>query len=239
MKKGKILWGVLFILGAICLLFSQTDFMRGLNINIWNILWTIILVCILIKNIVRLNYFGIFLPLAILFVIYDEHLGITPVAPFTVFGAAILLSIGCNMIFPKKEFPHCFPNGHFNTNGNVSFDEVIDADTSEYIRQEVNFGSCVKYVNSENFKNGDFECNFGSMKIYFTNTIMRNSQATVAIENNFGSTQIYVPANWAVVNQIHSVFGNVEKKGFHQPDGTQTLYLTGECNFGSIEIFYI
>ena len=239
MKKERILWGVLFILGAICLLFSHTDFMHGLQINVWNLLWTIILLAILIKSIVRLNYFGIFFPLAFLCVIYKEPLGITQIAPFTLFGAAILLSIGCNMLFPKKKYHGCCNDKHFHSGEHVSFDEVIDMDTNEYIRQEVNFGSCVKYINSDNFKGGRFECSFGAMKLYFTNTIMQDSQATVTIENSFGGTEIYVPKNWIVINQIHSVFGGVEEKGVHQPDGTHTLYLTGECNFGGIEIVYI
>lgn len=238
MKKERNLWGVLFILGAICLLFSQTDFMKGLQINVWNVLWTIILVAILIKSIFRLNYFGIFFPIAILCVIYHEPLGLTSIGPMTFFGAAILLSIGCNMIFPNKNHRICCNGGHFHS-GDVSFDEVVDTDINEYVRQEVNFGSCVKYVNSDNFKGGRFECNFGAMKIYFTNAIMQDTQATVTIENNFGGTEIYVPKNWTVVNQIHSVFGGVDEKGAHQPDGAHTLYLTGECNFGGVEIIYI
>lgn len=238
MKKERILWGILFILGAFCLLFSKTDFMQGLHINIWNLLWTIILISIFIKSVFRLNYFGIFFPIAFLCVIYHEPLGLTDIGPMTFFGAAILLSIGCNMIFPRREHRIGCNGGHYNSN-DVSFDEVIDMDTNEYVRQEVNFGSCVKYVNSDKFKGGRFECSFGAMKIYFTNTIMQDSQATVTIENSFGGTEIYVPKNWVVVNQIHSVFGGIEEKGVHQPDGTQTLYLTGECNFGGIEIIYI
>ena len=239
MKKERILWGVLFILGAICLLFSHTDFMHGLQINVWNLLWTIILLAILIKSIVRLNYFGIFFPLALLCIIYKEPLGITQIGPFTFFGAAILLSIGCNMLFPRKDHHIYWNRGQFNSEGEVNFDEVVDTDTNEYIRQEINFGSCVKYVNSENFRGGNFECNFGALKIYFTNTIMQDSQATVSIENNFAGTEIYVPKNWHVVNQIRSAFGGVDEKGVSQPDGVHTLYLIGECNFGGIDIIYI
>ena len=58
-------------------------------------------------------------------------------------------------------------------------------------------------------------------------------------ENNFAGTEIYVPKNWHVVNQIHSAFGGVDEKGVSQPDGIHTLYLTGECNFGGIDIIYI
>ena len=239
MKKERILWGLLFILGAMCLLFSHTDFMQGLRINVWNLLWTIILLSILIKSIVRLNYFGIFFPLAFLCIIYKEPLGIAQIGHFTFFGAAILLSIGCNMLFPRKENHIHWHHGQFNSEGEVNFDEVTHTDTNEYIRQEVNFGSCVKYVNSENFRGGSFECNFGALKIYFTNTIIQDSQATVSIENNFAGTEIYVPKNWHVVNQIRSAFGGVDEKGVSQPDGVHTLYLIGECNFGGIDIIYI
>lgn len=239
MKKERNLWGAFFILGAICLLFSQTDFMRGLQINVWNMLWTVVLVAIFIKSIFQLNYFGIFVPFAFLYTIYDEPLGLIEVAPLTLFGAAILLSIGCNMIFPQKGHRIGCHGGHFHSDDEVCFDDVIDNDSNEYVRQEVNFGSCIKYVNSDNFKGGRFECNFGAMKIYFTNAIMQDTQATVIIDNNFGGTEIYVPKEWTVVNQIKSTFGGVDEKGIRQPDGVHTLYLTGDCNFGGIDIIYI
>lgn len=238
MKKERIFWGLFFILGAVFLLFSQTEFMKGLQISIWNIIWTVFLVLILIKSVAKQNYFGIFFPLALLCVIYDEQLGITGIAPWTIFSAAILLSIGCGMIFPKK-WKDSEHHGHWNTEESVTFDEIVDNDSNEQVRQEVNFGSCIKYINSDNFKSASFECNFGAMKIYFSNAIIQGTQATVFLENNFGGIELYIPKEWTVVNQIHSTFGGVDEKGLHQPNGTHTLYLHGECNFAGITINYI
>lgn len=236
MKKERIFWGVFFILGAIFLLFSQTSFMKGLELNLWNIIWTILLVAIMVKSIARRRFFGIFLPLAFLIIIYDDPLGID-VASWTIIGAAVLLSIGCDIIFPHKWRDEW--HNHCQSSGSVAFDEVVDTDCNEQVRQEVHFGSSIKYVNSDNFRGGHFECSFGSMKVYLTNAIMQEPQVTIFVENCFGGVELYVPREWTVVTHLESAFGGVEERGCRQPDGIHTLYIQGENSFGGITIIYI
>ena len=103
MKTENIFEGVLFIFGAVCLLLSHTDFMQGLQINVWSIIRNIILVAIIIKSIKSLDFFGIFFPISILCVIYHEPLGLTAISPMAFLGTSILLRIGCDMIFSNKE----------------------------------------------------------------------------------------------------------------------------------------
>ncbi len=237
MKKQRLLLGFFFIFAAIFLILSQTELMKGFPINIWNIIVTIFMVAILLDNIPKLNYGGIFLPLAVLCIIYDEFLGIHEISVFTYLCAAILLSIGCGIVFPRRN--RWRNHMHMESEIETNFDAVVDTDNSEYIRKEVNFGSCVKYINSSTFKSGRFECNFGGMKLYFTNAKMQDLQAVVFIETNFGGTEIYVPKEWTVINEVRCAFGGVNEKGIHQPDGVHTLYLQGECNFGGLDIIYI
>ena len=239
MKKERVLWGILFILGAIFLLLSRTEFMQNLEVNIWTIFWTITLIIIMIKSIFNLNFFGIFIPIPFLYELYDEMLYIEDFGFWTLFFATLLLSIGCNILFPKKWKVYNSPV-QWNAGKNVSYDETFKNHNNEYVSHEVNFSSCIKYVDSDCFKSGRFESNFGSLKVYFNNTVMLEPQATAFVASSFGSLELYIPKEWIVVNQIKSpIFGEVREKGYCAQSATNTLFLKGECNFGKIDIFYI
>ncbi|MBE5853677.1 MAG: hypothetical protein E7299_12150 [Lachnospiraceae bacterium] len=245
MKKERIFWGILFILGAVFLLVSQTGPFKGFNIGAWDVIWTVILVIIFLKSLIRLHYFPMFFSLAFLGIIHAEVLGLTAIVPWIILGAALLLSIGCHIIFPSRkcdnvEFVNFASSNCSNTcESEVNFGATNHKDDNDFIRQEVNFSSCVKYVTSTVFKGAQLECNFGAMKIYFNDAQMQDNTACVFIENNFGGTEIFVPSTWRVENQIASVFGGVNQKGVCNHDGVHTLYLKGENNFGGITIFYI
>ena len=240
MKKERLLWGLFFIFAAIFLLVAQTDFFKSLNIGFWTTIITVLLISIIIKCILNKNYIGTFFPLAFIGIIYDTPLGITNFTPWPLLGTATLLTIGCHMIFPKKKYANDWNNtAGYKSSKNVSFNENIDNNYDEHISQEVNFGSCVKYINSTSFKTGRFQCNFGSLKIYFNNSIMNVPQSSLNIDNNFAGMEIYVPKEWTVSDHITNTLGGVTEKGIHQPDGNFTLYLYGENNFGGIDIIYI
>ena len=100
--KKKIFWGIILVLAAVFLLVSQMGLIPELNIGFWTIVWTIVSAAILINGIAKFQFSGIFFGLAFLGIIYDEPLGISAITPWPILGAALLLSIGCNMLFPKR-----------------------------------------------------------------------------------------------------------------------------------------
>lgn len=234
MKKERIFWGVFLILGAIFIIAGKLGFMQ--SVSAWSLVWTILFAAALIKSLLHTNFVGIFLSLALLGIVYAEQLQIQAITPWPVLGAAVLLGIGCSMIFPKKKW-----NKYFHCN-NMSFNgenKIINEADGSNCRCTVSFGSSVKYINSDAFETGEFETSFGGMKVYFDNAIMKGSEAHINIQNSFGGIDLYVPRTWKVINRVESCFGGVDEKGRCEWDGVHSLYMNGDNSFGGITIYYV
>lgn len=231
MKKERIFWGVYLILGAVFILAVKLGLMQG--IGIWSLIFTLVFAAVLIKSLMKLNFFGIFLTLALLAIVYAEPLQIQAITPWPVLCAGLCLGIGFSLLFPKKYRKH--GGRHTQMSGN----RVINEPDGDVCSCSVNFGSSIKYINSNAFEQAHLENNFGSLKVYFDNAIMKNTSAQVCIDNNFGGIELYVPKTWSVNCQITNNLAGVDEKGHAQPDGVHVLYLYGENSFGGITVIYI
>ena len=99
-RTNKIFWGVFLVLAAVFLIVSQMGLVEG--VGVLSILFAIFWAAQLIAGIVKLSFGRILFSLAFLAIIFDEQLGIEAITPWTVLGAALLGTIGLNMIFRKK-----------------------------------------------------------------------------------------------------------------------------------------
>lgn len=232
MKNERLFWGILFILGGIFLIVSKLGFLS--DINAFSLLVSVFLVAIIIKSIMKLNFAGILFPLAFLGIIYDDVLGITSITPWTLLFAALLGTIGLSMIF------HKYTSG-FHKKYSMKFDEYekIDIEDESHVRQETNFGSSIKYVNSNKFVQADLECNFGAMKVYFDNAVMEGESAIVNLEASFSGVEIYVPRSWRVEERTDVAFGGIDYKNRNDSVTEKTLILVGDISFSGVEIIYI
>lgn len=195
-----------------------------------------------------MNFFGIFLSLAFFVIIYAEPLdtvipwpetfSLQAITPWPVLGAAVLLSVGCMLIFPKKnaENWHVDKGVHFVENGE---ERIINEADESSCSCSVSFGNTIKYINSDAFESADFKVSFGGLKVFFDNAVMKGTEAYVFLDNKFGGTELYVPKEWTVINQVNNAFAGVDEKGRSCPDGAHNLYLRGSNNFGGITIIYI
>lgn len=236
-KKRNIFWGVFFILGAVFILAAKLGFMQ--DVGVWSLIWTVLFAALLVRSLYRIDFFGIFFSVAFLGILYAEPLGITAITPWPILGAALLLGIGCKMIFPQKK--RFRDRVHFRIKGNpdVTPEKVINGQDGAQVSHQVSFGSAVKYINSENFESASFECSFGYLKVYFDNAVMQSSSASVHLENSFGAMELYIPKSWMVENQMENAFAGTDEEGKAEPDGLHTLYLYGDNSFGGITIIYI
>ena len=238
MKKERIFWGVFLILGAVFILAAKLGFMQG--IGVWSLIWTVLFAAILIKSLIKLNFFGMFISVAFLAIIYAEPLRIEAITPWPVLGAAVLLGIGFAMIFPKKHFTK-FKNTSFQFEGDhvEGREKIINEADGASCGCSVHFGSAIKYINSDSFESASFEASFGGLKVYFDNAVMKGAEAHVYLENSFAGTELYIPKSWRVVESVSNSFAGIDEKGHAQPDGLHTLYLHGDNSFGGITIIYI
>ncbi len=232
MKKERIFWGALFILAGIFLIISKLGFFP--DVNIFSLLLTVFLVVIIVKSVLRLNFSGILFPMAFICIIYDKELGITAITPWTVLMAALFGSIGLSMIFHK----HVKWGNYNHECENYEFEKINIEDESN-VRFKNSFGASIKYINTDKFEQGYFECSFGAMKLYFDNVDMSNKSAIVRIDASFSGIELYIPKTWSVQDKTNVFLGSVSEKNRNNQITTNSLTLVGDISFSGVEIIYI
>lgn len=232
MKKDRIFWGFILILGGIFLIINKLGYFP--DVNAFSLLLTVFLVVVIVKSLFTLNFSGILFPIAFICIIYDKQLGITKITPWTVLLAAALGSIGLSMIFHKHtkmvNFKCDCEEGKF---------EKIDIEYESYVRFNNSFSGTIKYINTDKFEQADFKCSFGAMKVYFDNAVMSNNNAIVRINASFSGVELYIPKSWKIENKADVFLASIEEKNKRDEITTNTLTLVGNVNFSGVEIIYI
>lgn len=238
----KIFWGIFLLFGAVYLIVSRIFELP--EISMFTVIMTIFLVSIVIQGIRRLNFFFILFGLALIACQYDKFLGIEPLTPWTLLGAAFLGSIGLSLLFKnaKREWRRkC--RGHKGISGWSCFSggegDSQETSFSDTLRFENTFSTASKYVNSDNFCKASVENNFGTMTVYFDNAIIQNPTALLEVENHFGTTHLYIPRAWKIELQAEKAFGSVIEQGRWEGSSAHTLCIRVESNFGTTFIYYV
>lgn len=238
MKNLKnIFWGVLLLLGAAAVLASGMGYLEGFNV--WHIILTVILAAGVIEGVLNRSIGTILFSLAGIVIVNDELLGLEEITPWPVLCAAILGTIGLNMIFPESKRKNKHVGVFVNKPKEMSEENVVISENGDEVNYETAFGEAVKYINSDKLAVANLECNFGGLSVYFNEATLANGVAEVHAECNFGSIELYVPSTWRIENDAHAVFGAVEEKGRCNPDNQNILHLSGGAHFGAIEIHYV
>ena len=235
MKSSKVFWGIFFILAAVYVVISKFGILP--DIGVFSILLTVFLIWVFVEGVRNFNFYEMLFSVAFICIVYDEQLGITALTPWTVLGAALLGSIGLTMIFSGVKKKRKIATGQSCSQSYVG--SGSEQCTGEQIRCENNFGSAIRYINSDNFKNAVVENNFGVLSVYFDNAIVQSESAFVNVENNFGETNLYIPKEWKVQNNLDRSFDAINEIGSSIGTSNTLLYINGSANFGAINIHYI
>lgn len=234
-KTNQMFWGFFFILCAAFLICSKL--LAISSISVFSLLFAVMFTVILLKSLARLEFPGVFFSLAFLCIIFSKPLHIESITPWPVLAAAILLSIGFSMIFKKDQSLFHIHTGssEFNAEKSAVFNEP-DGST---IRFDTTLGSSIKYVNSENFQAGYFDCSFASMKVYLDKAVIPSGHATVTLDVSFGNIDLYIPKEWTLLNHTDTSFGSVVEKNTATRDSNVTITLLGDVSFSGVNIIYV
>jgi hypothetical protein len=233
MKLKNLFWGMFFLTAAAIIVLGQLGYLT--NVNIWSLVITILLIPVIIKSSLHLNFWGILFPFAIIAIIFSEQLGLENLTPWTLLAAALFGSIGLSIIFSKHYEKHC----HFSSIKNENFEEIINCPDEDIVNLSVSFGSSIKYVNSENFKKANLRCSFGALAVYFDNAKIDGDKAEIHLDVSFSGVEIYMPKNWKVVNNVNVSLGGIEEKNPRIDSNSPTVILTGNVSLAGVEIIYI
>lgn len=229
MKNKNYFWGLFFITAAAVILINQLDCFG--KINLFSLVTTIVLIPIILRSIFKLEFVGILFPLAFLGIIYDNQLGITELTPWPILAIALFASIGLSLIFKQFKIKHMI--NHEN------FDDIINVDDDQTIDLAVSFGSCIKYINTEDFQKININASFAGMKVYFDNAKIVNDKAIINLNLSFSGVELYIPKDWKIVNNVDISLGGIEEKTKNNNETTKTVYLNGKISLTGIEIIYI
>lgn len=255
MKSRKWFWGIFFLAAAVLIVVNQFLYMP---ISIGKLIATVFLAAIFIDGISTRNFFNIFVPASIIFVLwsssgwlgFSRHLSFWPMIP-----AAILLAIGFSIIFPRRGGNSHFgsssnyerrshnrgenngEDGRFHGEENRQFTSGNEEESN--VRCDVSFGAKSHYLYTQSLESGNFNCSFGELKVYFDQARLSPNGAQVQVDCSFGSTELYIPREWNVVNNLSSSLGAMNEN-YRGAQGTgPALVLTGGVSLGNIQIFYV
>lgn len=237
MKKRKIFWGIFFIMMAMIVVVSKLGILP--DVGLFSLLATVFLVWMTVDGVRHGNFYEIIFAVAFLCIIYDEPLGIEALTPWTVLAAALLLSIGFSLLFGGKRKKKRGIEFQWDSDGSRGIGSSSEQCRGQQVYCKNDFGSAIRYIHSDDFREAYLENNFGSMTVYFDNAIIQGGTAVARVENNFGETILYLPKEWRVHNELEHVFGSINEHGKCMGSSSVELCLKGETNFGSIEIYYV
>ena len=210
MKKGKVIWALLFIGIAVVILAGGLGVLPEVS---GKLIAAVLLGVVAIGSLWELSFWGLFFSLAIIGILYAPQLHIESITPVPILGAAALLSIGFSMLFGKQ---------------------ASQRRTERARKRHSNFAD--QHFKSDHYQNGQgqqvYDTSFGE-------TTEQVKGEMLFFKNSFGETQIFLPKEWRVENQIGSMMGNVSEQNMHQPDGGHTVILTGSVSMGEVHIIYI
>ena len=243
MKKkkmgGNYFWGVFFVLAAAFLILCPLGLLP--EAGVVRSLLAIACVAMLISGIFHLSFAAILFSLAFLGILFDDTLGMTELNPWTVLLAALLGTIGLNLIFGKAitRFRHRRRDAVKIQNVKEGFEADSQRMEGENIQISVSFGGTTRYIESTDFRYASVNVSFGGAKIYLDNATVPTGNAVLNMELNFAGTELYVPANWQVINHVTSLLGGVAEKGKAAQPVTATLTLEGNTRFGGVTVYYV
>lgn len=252
---GKILIASLFIISGV-LLFARN--VGWITYELFDILvaWHSLLIILGIYTIAHRHYVGgcILLLAGVYFLIgglswlpENSQAMIWPLA--LVLGGILFLVKGRR----RKRWGHI--HGHMGEDMRRNMREHIgkghrfhatapDADNQQcesedgFLRSNNAFGAVRHVVLDEIFKGACIRTSFGGTTIDLRHTHLAPGETYIDLECSFGGIELFIPADWKVVNECNAFIGGCEDKRWQGANVNQesTLVIRGNISIGGLEI---
>lgn len=239
--KKNIFWGIFWILAGVYLIISRMGYLQP--VGVFTIIATIVCIAAFVYSIPHVSFGGMLFSLAFIGILYDEQLGITSITPWTILLAALLGTIGLNMLFSpirsKRHHSHFFRSTGTGSQHEPCMDENGEDVEGENINLKSSFGALIRYVTSEDLRYVFLDTKCSGVKVYFDNARIPTGNATLEMNCSFSGVELYVPKNWEVINHLNSSFGGITEKNKPSGEAIAALTLEGENAFGGITVYYV
>jgi len=222
-RTSKIAWGFFWLLLAGLVLANYFEAFGDVNLSIWRVIIAVIAAVVLFHNILSLSFSSMPIPLAALYWVFWEILGLPEIRFWTLVLVTLLVTIALNIMLPKR-----FRS--INTvNVNVKGNKKRKHKKSEN-RFDLNVEDGV--IVDGDVVNGDYDNVTEKTKIEEGDDI-NNPYISVS----FGSACRYLHSDRFESADLSCSFGNLEVyfDGVTlSPEGAE---VTVNCSFGNIELY--
>jgi hypothetical protein len=236
-RFSNFLWGVFLLLAAAFVL--TKNFVGFADIGVGSIVIAILALAFIVQCLTRLHIAPIVIPLAVLYFIFREPLGLPVIQTWKLIAAAALAFIGLNFLIPqgRRSCSRCNDSGGSkNQQRNIPVEG--NNDNNPYIN--VNFSAVSRSLTADSLETVRLSCNFGSMEIFFNQAELSPNGANAFINCSFGDIQLFIPRHWQVIDKMSCTLAGVDIKSFAAPaENAPRLTLNGSVSFGGVEVKYI
>ncbi len=231
-KNNNIFWGVVLLLAGVYIIIHRLGFLP--DVNVVRLAVAVVCVVVFVRSLLRIEFGGILFSLAILAILFSWELNLTAITPGPVLVAALLGTIGLDMIFGSRA--KRFRKGKRD----AVLDGTDDFISGDKIVVRCLFNGTKKSISSDDFTRASLYCKFGGLEVSFDDAVIQHGTATVELDVNFGGVELYVPQSWQIVNHTDCIFGGVDehRHGRDAGEGPQ-LVLEGNVRFGGVDIYRI
>lgn len=252
MRGKNWFWGAFFVIAAVLIVAGQVTSFATLGF--WSIVSGVFLAACLISSLVRLNFVGTFLSAALLYIVFQTPLSLFYINPWLLILAALFAGGGLSMIVRRKpRYSHHFTAGQWTEledgsmgqypgHGGMRPDTKTDAnDDDNHPYSKVSFGATSRYLHSTAMEYGQFISSFGTLDVFFDQAQIAEGGAEIFCDSSFGAIRLFVPRSWIVEDRISTSMGGVSNDiRMARPEpGAPKLVLTGNAQFGSVEVQYV
>lgn len=235
MKNRNIFFGIALIIGAVLMIANQ--FGSFFQFSVWTVILSILLLSAIVESAMKRSFVGMFVSIALLYIIYQKPFHFFYISPWTLIVAAVFAGMGLSMLIKKKP---SYQTAYYSSGEGMPQGqwETSQQDNNPYVN--ATFSSVTKYLHANGLQSGRLSGAFGSMVIYFDNVMLAPSGGQIQIDASFSSITLYVPCNWVVMDNTSTAMGTVNFKG--QPfigQNAPVLTLEGNVVFSGVEVIYV
>ncbi len=256
----KTTLGLLLVLCAVVIILDALGIALGFfnGISATTLIFGSIVLVWFITNLIKLKIPKLFLPLAILFILFEKHIASALslnssniIDNWIVILVAILLECGFSMLIPKRtkkfRFHKSFyidtdsgnSTNEFNTDSSNSTKETFNENNEEEgsSHHKYSMSSSTVYIDCTTFISETVSNEMGSCDIYFTNVDKYAGNGVLTVFNRLGSMDVHVPSDWAITNAVGNSLGSVDSPQ-NTSNGGPSILIKGSNELGSLDIIY-
>ena len=234
-RFSNFIWGIFLLLIAAFILINQLNGFS--DIGVGSIIVGIISLVVIVHCIAHLWFAALPIPLAVLYLVFQEPLNLPAIQTWTIILASVIASMGLSILLPHKHYSYGYKY-HHKSGERVSQMAAENSNKDNKPSFSVNFGAISRHLQADSLETVQLYCKFGAMEIFFDQAEPSPNGAEVLIDCSFGAIKLFIPKHWQIIDKLNCNLGGIDiDKNFAVPaENTPKLTLAGNVSLGGIEI---